>query len=92
MTPWWGPLRPVGPDLLIKALAGGSPKGALRIGHVQIVNSIVYAEVSVLNDTFDIFVFLVAHMRSQRQYIVVRRAIFSERVVIFGTFVDGARM
>ena len=92
MTPWWEPLRPIGPDLLIKALAGGSPKGALRIGHVQIVNSIVYAEVSVLNDTFDIFVFLVAHRRSHWQYLVVRRAVFGERVIIFGAFVDWAWM
>ena len=92
MTPWWEPLRPVGPDLLIKALAGGSPKGALRIRHVQIFNSTAYSKACVLYDTFDIFVILVARRRSQWQYLVVRRVIFSERVVIFETFVDWAWM
>ena len=90
MTPWWEPLQPVGPDLLIKALAGGSRKGALRFGHVQILNSIVFSKVSVLHDTFDIFVILAAHRRSQWQYLVVRRVVFSERVVIFVALVHRA--
>ena len=90
VTPWWEPLRPIGPDLLIKALAGGSRKGALRFGHVQILNSTVHSKVGVLHDTFDIFVILAAHRRSQWQYLVVRRAVFSERVVIFGVVADRA--
>ena len=92
MTPWWEPLRPIGPDLLIKALAGGSPKGALRIGHDQNLNSFASSKVSVLHDTFDIFGILAACRRSPWQYLVVRSAIFSERVYIFGAFVDRAWM
>ena len=92
VAPWWEPLRPVGPDLLIKALAGGSPKGALRISHVQIFNSKVYSKAFVLYDAFDIFVILAADRKSQWRYLIVRRVVFSERVVIFGAFVDRAWM
>ena len=52
----------------------------------------VYSKVSVLHDTFDIFDISAAHSRSQWQYLIVRRVIFSERVVIFGAFVDRAWM
>ena len=91
-TPWWEPLQPVGPDLPIRALAVASPKGVLQIGPVQILNSNVNSKVSVLHDTFDIFDILAARRRSQWQYLIVRRVIFSERVVIFGAFVDRAWM
>ena len=43
-----------------------------------------------MHDTFDIFVTQAADWRSQWQYLVVRRLIFSERVVIFGVVADQA--
>ena len=75
-------------DLPIRALAGELPTGALRIRHVQIFNSTAYSKACVLYDTFDIFCTFGAHWRSQWQYLVIWRFIFSERVVIFAAFVD----
>ena len=46
------------------------------------------SKVGVLYDTFDIFCTFGAHWRSQWQYLVIWRFIFSERVVIFAAFVD----
>ena len=60
------------------------------MGQVQIHNSTVYSKVNVLWDTFDIFVILAAHRKSQWQYLVVRRVVFSERVVIFVALVHRA--
>ena len=74
----------------IRGLAWELPTGALRFGHVQILNSSVHSKVGVLHDTFDIFVILAAHRRSQWQYLVVRRVVFSERVVIFVALVHRA--
>ena len=43
-----------------------------------------------MHDTFNIFGTWAADWRSQWQYLVVRRLVFSERVVIFGVVADQA--